>query len=92
VIAAMTDTQALQAQIAPIWTAALGIDRVGPDDNFFALGGHSLLAVKMLGAIQAKLLLDGELTLSDLVENPTLAGFCARLAVIGQPSEESGAI
>ena len=88
----MTDQAALQQQLAHIWAQALGVKQVAADDNFFALGGHSLLAVKMLGAIQAKLAMDTEITLSDLIENPTLAQFTARVGELTAPSEESGAI
>src|ERR1700675_4738735 len=35
----------LQEQVAAIWARALGVKKVGPDDNFCALGGHSLLGV-----------------------------------------------
>jgi len=44
----------LQEQVAAIWARALGVKKVGPDDNFFALGGHSLLGVKLIAEIQAK--------------------------------------
>lgn len=87
----MTD-HALQSQLARIWSEALGIKSIGPDDNFFALGGHSLLAVKMIGAIQESLPMDAELSLSDLIENPTLAGFSERVAELSGPGEESGVI
>jgi hypothetical protein len=90
--AAMTDQAALQDQLARIWAQALGVKAVAPDDNFFALGGHSLMAVKMIGTIQERLTLDAELSLSDLIENPTLEGFAGRIAELAAPSEESGTL
>jgi acyl carrier protein len=90
--AVMTDQAALQDQLARIWAQALGVKAVAPDDNFFALGGHSLMAVKMIGAIQEQLTLDAELSLSDLIENPTLEGFAGRIAELAAPSEESGTL
>lgn len=86
----MTDQAALQDQLGRIWAQALGVDTVAADDNFFALGGHSLLAVKMIGAIQEKLALDAELSLTDLIENPTLAQFAQRVGDLAGPGEESG--
>jgi acyl carrier protein len=88
----MTDHTALQDQLARIWAQALGVKAVQPDDNFFALGGHSLLAVKMIGAIQEKLALDAELSISDLVENPTLSAFATRIGELTAPSEETGVL
>jgi hypothetical protein len=88
----MTDQALLQQQLARIWAGALGVKHVAGDDNFFALGGHSLLAVKMIGAIQERLAMDTELSLSDLIENPTLAGFTARVGELIAPSEETGTL
>jgi hypothetical protein len=88
----MTDQAALQDQLARIWAQALGVRAVAPGDNFFALGGHSLMAVKMIGAIRERLALDAEISLADLIENPTLAGFAGRLAELSAPGEESGAL
>jgi len=80
----------LQEHVAAIWSRALGVKKIGPDDNFFALGGHSLLGVKMIAEIQAKTGIDEELKLGDLLEYPTLAAFTARLESLMAPSEETG--
>lgn len=82
----------LQEQVAAIWSRALGIKKIAPDDNFFALGGHSLLGVKVIAEIQAKTGMEEELKLSDLLEFPTLGAFTAHLESRMAPSEESGSI
>ena len=84
----MADT--LQQQVAAIWARALGVNKVGPEDNFFALGGHSLLGVKMVAEIQAKTGLEEELSLSDVLEFPTLAAFTEHLESLAAPAKESG--
>ena len=85
-------TDKLLDQVAAIWARALGVKKVGPDDNFFALGGHSLLGVKMIAEIQAKTGMEEELKLSDLLEFPTLAAFTCHLESLMAPSEETGSI
>ena len=82
----------LQEQVAGIWARALGVKRIGPDDNFFALGGHSLLRVKMIAEIQAKIGMEEEIKLSDLLEFPSLAAFTAHLESLMAPSDETGSI
>ncbi|WP_186068490.1 amino acid adenylation domain-containing protein [Burkholderia gladioli] len=37
----------LETLLARIWATALGLDRVGRHDNFFAIGGHSLMAAQV---------------------------------------------
>lgn len=81
-----------QDQMAGIWAQMLGVKHVAPEDNFFAVGGHSLLGVKLIAAVQEKLDLDIELTLSDLFEFPTLAAFTEHLESLAAPSEETGSI
>jgi amino acid adenylation domain-containing protein len=60
----------LEALLAEIWSAVLGIETVGIDDAFWDLGGHSLLATRVLAR-----LLDStgvELPLQALFEHPTV--------------------
>ena len=42
----------VERAIAGVWSEVLGIDRVGPEDNFFDLGGHSLLMCSVHGRLQ----------------------------------------
>jgi acyl carrier protein len=85
-------TTDIQDQIAKLWAQSLGVSHVAPDDSFFSLGGHSLLAVKMVAAVQEKLAPDAELTLSDLLENPTLAEFSDRVTELAGADGESGVL
>ena len=85
-------TADIQEQIAKLWARSLGVRHVAPDDSFFALGGHSLLAVKMVAAVQEQLAPEAELTLSDLMEHPTLAEFSERVAALAEDGGETGTL
>jgi amino acid adenylation domain-containing protein len=60
----------VEETLASIWQEALGVDRVGIDDDFFDLGGHSLLAVKMLARVQVDFGID--LYLGTVFEHSTV--------------------
>jgi acyl carrier protein len=62
----------LEEAVAEIWREVLGISRVGVHDNFFDLGGHSLVAMQAVSRIRD--VLQVELPLRALFENPTIAG------------------
>src|SRR5205085_12332980 len=61
-----------EENVAAVWQALLGIDRVGIYDDFFQLGGHSLLVTHLLDRLHA--IYPVEVSLRRLFENPTVAG------------------
>ncbi|MGC5702149.1 amino acid adenylation domain-containing protein [Pseudomonas sp. NFXW11] len=67
----------LQQQVAAVWAEILGVERVGLNDHFFELGGHSLLAMQVISRLRQ--LLDREVALRTLFEQPQLQGFVAGL-------------
>ncbi|MGD1939775.1 MAG: amino acid adenylation domain-containing protein, partial [Leptolyngbyaceae cyanobacterium] len=108
---ALEQTETAQAATVPrtlteelltnIWTAVLGQNSIGRDNNFFELGGHSLLATRVVA--QVRQAFGVELPVRSLFESPTLSqlateidtlktgGSPATLAPI-QPIERAGAL
>ncbi|MFI5714246.1 amino acid adenylation domain-containing protein [Nocardia sp. NPDC051750] len=68
----------LEHTIAEIFAEALGVDRVGIDDSFFALGGNSLLATKVAARLGAETGVD--ISVQWLFTDATVGGLAARLA------------
>lgn len=67
--------------IAEIWSKLLGLEQIGPQDNFFDLGGHSLLAMRVVTEVRQRLGFD--LSVRRLVFES--------LSQIAASAEESGA-
>jgi amino acid adenylation domain-containing protein len=60
----------LQQQLADIWAAVLGVERVGIGDNYFSIGGDSIKAIRLLNDINARL--DTNLKIVDLFSHDTV--------------------
>jgi natural product biosynthesis luciferase-like monooxygenase protein/amino acid adenylation domain-containing protein/FkbM family methyltransferase len=68
----------LEAELAAIWAAVLGRERIGVEDDFFALGGHSLKAMQVLARVRDAC--GVELPVRSLFAGPTVAQQAALLA------------
>jgi amino acid adenylation domain-containing protein len=78
----------LETLIAGLWCEALGVARIGRDDDFFERGGHSVLAMQvMLRTAEATGL---DVPLRVLFEAPTPAAFAERVAAV--QDDEAAAI
>jgi oxalate---CoA ligase len=60
-----------ERQLADLWAAVLGVERVGITENFFSLGGDSLLATQVSSRIRDAF--GVELPLPAIFHEPTIA-------------------
>lgn len=68
---------AMEIQLAHLFSELLGLPQVSIHDDFFALGGHSLLAVQLVAGINR--LFGIEFPVSMLVQHGTVASLAERL-------------
>ncbi|MFI2612906.1 amino acid adenylation domain-containing protein, partial [Kitasatospora sp. NPDC018616] len=73
-VAPATETERL---LADIWATALGVERVGRDDSFFALGGDSIMVLPVISAARRAGL---AVSLRTLYESETLGELAAAVA------------
>ncbi|MEG4987494.1 amino acid adenylation domain-containing protein [Microcoleus sp. BR0-C5] len=59
-----------EKEMAEIWTALLGLEQVGTNQNFFDLGGHSLMATQLISRVRS--CFGVELGLRDFFAAPTV--------------------
>ncbi|MFJ1758545.1 amino acid adenylation domain-containing protein [Kitasatospora sp. NPDC088134] len=72
--------EATEVVVGRLWAELLGVQRVGPADDFFALGGTSLLAMEMLARLRLLVGLDVtavRVLTRALLGDPTLRAFAA---------------
>ncbi|HCW85187.1 MAG TPA: peptide synthetase [Rhodobacteraceae bacterium] len=78
------DTKDMSAKIASIWSTILGVQNIGPNDNFFDIGGHSLLAVQAHREIRSQL--GAKVSITDIFRFPVLSALAERVAGSGGQS------
>ncbi|WP_018221337.1 non-ribosomal peptide synthetase [Salinispora pacifica] len=70
-----------ERQLANVCAAVLGINRIGPTDNFFDLGANSLQVIALHAAIRRQI--DPGVALLALYEYPNVRALARRLAAAG---------
>jgi acyl carrier protein len=70
----------LEQQLEYIWAEALGLEKVGIRDDFFALRGHSLLATRVIARLCEELEID--VPLQALFEFPTVEGLARQVEAL----------
>ena len=74
----------LERSVARVVAAAVGLDRVGIEEGFFAeLGGNSLTATKVVARLQRHLGVEVPVRL--VLEHPTVAGLARAIEELGRP-------
>jgi amino acid adenylation domain-containing protein/FkbM family methyltransferase len=76
----------IERALAVIWQQALGVERVGVNDNFFDLGGHSLLMVQVHSRMRE--VLDSKVSMIEMFQHPTISALAKRLSD-EQPQQRS---
>lgn len=84
-----TPSTPTERALAKIWKDVLGLERVGPRDNFFALGGSSIKALAVFTRIEQDLGLD--VPLSVLLAKPTLVELAGALDALSTVPVEAKA-
>ncbi|MCS0635755.1 amino acid adenylation domain-containing protein [Streptomyces sp. LP05-1] len=79
----------LERLLARVWSDALGVDRVGARDSFFALGGDSILAIRVVAALRQS---GYEVSVGEVFAHQELADLATvvRAAAPAGPDEPAG--
>ncbi|MBC6450153.1 non-ribosomal peptide synthetase [Actinokineospora xionganensis] len=80
----------MERTIAAAWADALGVERVGVEDDFFDLGGHSLAMMRIIAALRVR---HGvELRFRSFVEHRTVAGLARTIESTAPRAATSNAL
>jgi phthiocerol/phenolphthiocerol synthesis type-I polyketide synthase E len=71
-VAAAASSGPVEARVGAAFERVLGVEWIGPDDNFFVLGGNSLLALEVVGQVRREY--DVKILLRDFFSTPTIRG------------------
>ncbi|MBY8882684.1 amino acid adenylation domain-containing protein [Actinacidiphila acidipaludis] len=71
--------------LCALFAEAIGVDTLGPEDDFFAAGGHSMSGVRLMNRVRA--VLGVEARIRDLFLAPTPAALARRLGGAAQGAE-----
>ncbi|WP_232665727.1 amino acid adenylation domain-containing protein [Pseudonocardia sp. TRM90224] len=79
------DVSPREQLLCDVFSDVLGVERVGPSDDFFALGGHSLLATRLVARVRT--LLGRDLAVRTVFDHPTPAALARAVeaAAAGRP-------
>jgi amino acid adenylation domain-containing protein len=78
----------VEAAVAAIWQAVLGIDAISVESNFFALGGHSLMATQVVARLQQQV--GKAVALRTLFEKPTIRELAAAISAQADTTTANG--
>lgn len=67
----------IEQRLAGMWSHILGVEKIGPEEDFFQLGGHSLLLVRLANRIEKEF--GTAIPLSYLFQSATIARIAAYL-------------
>ncbi|HXO39837.1 MAG TPA: amino acid adenylation domain-containing protein, partial [Thermoanaerobaculia bacterium] len=83
-------TDAVEAELAAIWTQVLGRQDIGRENSFFDLGGHSLAAVRLMARIRERF--GRELPLAALYRAATIERLAVLLRAGSAPAVRSALV
>jgi len=80
---------AVHEVVTAAWSAALHVEQLAAEDDFFALGGDSLAALRMATSLRTAL--DVSVRMNEVFQHPTLAEFVTALRAEHGPAVDKAA-